>query len=169
MLIKCPGCSLKIEVLNQSGQEIIVTCEHCGKKLKIKTKKKSDSAKRILVADDTVFFRTMLKDILEDNGYEVLTAGDGEEALKVIKHELPNLHLVLLDMLMPKITGFDVLKETRKGAMGKNLKMLAMTGVYSNDKDIAYLRECGADGYIKKSNDMDDILFRVKQALSQEE
>ncbi len=182
MRVKCPVCSEVIEIGNTEESVVTVVCSGCGKSLKLKLRQKTETPgpdkksaeapekkKKILVADDTAFFRTMLSDLLQSKGYTVLTAGDGEEALKIIKHELPDLDLVLLDLLMPKMTGFDVLKETRKGVLGKNLKMLAMTGIYSKPEDIAHLRDCGADGYIKKSNDMDDILFRVEQALSQKE
>ena len=71
--------------------------------------------KRILVVDDVEMFRVLMEDLLKKEGFEVLTARDGLEAIQVIKHELPDLDLVLLDLLLPHLTGFEVLKEVRSG------------------------------------------------------
>ena len=124
--------------------------------------------KRVVVADDTAFFRIMLTDLMESNGYEVVTACDGEEALQTIKHELPNVDLVLLDMLMPKRDGFSVIREVKKGAMGENLPILAISGVFKSEEDREMMKELGVAGYIDKNTPPDQILQRVNMILNPE-
>jgi len=124
--------------------------------------------KRVLVADDTKFFCTIIEDLLKSEGYEVLTAYDGLEALKKAKAELPNLDLLILDLLMPKMTGFDVLREIRKDPNGANLPVLAITGVFKQSSEIESLKKLGALGYITKNSKPEEILRRVKFALGEE-
>jgi len=124
--------------------------------------------KRILVADDTKFYCAIVEDLLKSEGYEVLTAYDGLEALKKVKAELPNLNLLILDLLMPKMTGFDVLREIRKDPNGANLPVLAITGVFKQSSEIESLKKLGAVGYITKNSKPEEILRRVKFALGEE-
>jgi len=124
--------------------------------------------KRILVADDTKFFCTVMEDLLTDNGYEVLLAHDGLEALRKVESELPRLDLLLLDLLMPKMTGFDALKEIRKLPGGEKLPVLAITGVFKQSSEIEALKQLGAVGYISKNSPHEEVLRRVRYALGEE-
>jgi len=124
--------------------------------------------KKILVADDTRFFCAILEDLLTSNGYEVMIAHDGLEALKMAKASLPDLDLLVLDLLMPKMTGFDVLREIRKDPDGEKLAVLAITGVFKQSTEIEMLKKLGAVGYIAKNSQPDEILRRVKHALGEE-
>ena len=125
----------------------------------------NDGKKRVLVADDTAFFRMMLTELLTEAGYEVITAVDGEDALIKIKHELPALDLVLLDMLMPKLDGFQVIEELKKGVMAINLPILALSGVFKSDADRDHMKKMGIVGYIDKDTQPDQILERVNMVL----
>lgn len=127
-----------------------------------------EGKRRIIVADDTRFFCQMLEDILTGAGYEVVLAHDGLEALKKVKAEMPNIDLLVLDLLMPKMTGFDVLREIRKDPQGAKLPVLAITGVFKQSSEIEMLRKLGAMGYISKNSPPDEILRRVKYALGEE-
>ncbi len=126
-----------------------------------------DTRKRILVVDDTEIFRVLMQDLLEKSGYEVITAKDGLEALQTIKHEMPNLHLVLLDLLLPKMTGFDVLREIRQGKMGKDLRILVITNVFKDAAQIERVKELGANGYISKDLNASEIVDRIQRTLSE--
>ena len=127
-----------------------------------------DSKKRVVVADDTAFFRMMLTELLTEAGYEVITAVDGEDALIKIKHELPALDLVLLDMLMPKLDGFQVIEELNKGVMANNLPILALSGVFKSDADRDHMKKLGVVGYVDKDTPPDQILERVNMILRQQ-
>jgi DNA-binding response OmpR family regulator len=121
--------------------------------------------KRILVVDDTELFLIAMQEILEKEGFEVLTAKDGLEAIQTVKHELPNLDLVLLDLLLPQMTGFEVLKQIREGKLGKNLPVLVVTGVFKKAAQIDQLRQLGATGYMTKDQKPEEIVRRVKTTL----
>ena len=127
-----------------------------------------DKKKRILVADNTRMFCSTVKDLLTAEGYEVVVAHDGLEALKKIKAELPNLNLLILDLLMPKMTGFDVLREIRKDPNGATLPVLAITAVLKQSSEIEALNKLGTMGYITKKDQPAEILRRVKVALGEE-
>ncbi len=121
--------------------------------------------KRILVVDDTEMFTTLMSDLLKKEGFEVLVAKDGLAAVQAVKHELPNLDLVLLDLLLPQLTGFEVLKEIRAGKMGKDLPVLAITGVFKKASQIEMIKKLGANGYMTKDLSPDEIVRRVKAGL----
>ena len=126
-----------------------------------------NTPKRILVADDTRFFCAVLEDLLTTEGYEVILAHDGLETLKKVKSELPRLDLLILDLLMPKMTGFEVLREIRKEPGGEGLVVLAITGVFKQSSEIEQLKKLGAIGYISKNSSPEEILRRVKFALGE--
>jgi two-component system chemotaxis response regulator CheY len=150
MRLKCPGCGGVIVVHKDQGET------------------GGPRKKKIVVADDTRFFREMLTDMLNSNGYDVITAVDGEDAFQKVKHELPDLDLLILDMLMPKMDGFKVIEEIQKGVMGKNLPILALSGVFKSEEDRARMKEYGITGYIDKDTPPDEIIRRVKILLEGE-
>lgn len=121
--------------------------------------------KRILVADDTPPMRIMLEDVLREAGYEVATAGDGEEAWNLIVGEKQEWDLVILDLLMPKMTGFEILTRLQKEGKGKAAPILVITGIFKSEKEINRLRELGAIGYLTKTALVDEILFRVNRVF----
>lgn len=178
MVIECSNCQSRYRVDDDRlvNGEYRFKCSKCGE---IVVSRKGDDAaavgdnpksgkKRIIVADDTAFFRTMLSDVLIEAGYEVITAIDGEDAFTKIKHELPNVDLLLLDMLMPKMDGFKLIEELRKGAMGKNLPVLALSGVFKSESDREHMKALGVVGYIDKDVSPDQILNRVNMLFSGE-
>jgi CheY-like chemotaxis protein len=80
-------------------------------------------------------------------GYEMSSASDGEEALRVAREKLPDL--ILLDMLLPKISGPDVLKALKEDASTRAIPVVVMTGM--SQKNAARLQEDGAAGFLEKS------------------
>jgi len=81
--------------------------------------------KKILIADDKATSRELLRTVLERQGYDVLEAADGEEALQKALAELPDL--ILLDLQMPRRTGYEVLSELRKNPRHAALPIIALT------------------------------------------
>lgn len=103
-------------------------------------------AKRILAVDDESDIRTIIEAVLTSKGYEVETAVDGEDAL--VKLNQGRYDLVILDIMMPKLDGYGVLKELRTRGMGK-LPVVMLTAK-STDKDVWKGYEEGVTYYITK-------------------
>lgn len=83
--------------------------------------------KRVLVVDDDENTRRFLTVALEENGYEAVTAEDGDDGLKKVQESIPDL--ILLDVMMPKKTGFTLFKQLRKTEEYKDIPVIMLTGV----------------------------------------
>ncbi len=121
--------------------------------------------KSILVADDSVFFRTRLSDILVEAGHKVRFARDGREVINELKIDPDGIDLLILDIQMPNIDGFGVLEWMREnGYMGK-FPVLAVTGVYELTQVLDRLRDLGATGLITKGFTPEQIVHRINMML----
>lgn len=115
---------------------------------------------KILVVDDEQNMRTGLKDNLEFEGYDVETANDGEQGLKKILENSYNL--IILDVMMPKKSGFDVCKDVRKTGITTPIILLTAKG---EEIDKVVGLEIGADDYVTKPFSLRELLARVKAIL----
>jgi len=104
-------------------------------------------ATRILIADDTVRSRELLRSILESSGYEVLEAEDGEQVVAQASAFGPNL--IILDLQMPKMNGYDAAKALRKTPAFKTTPILALTAAISDMSPDA-IAAAGFTGYLVK-------------------
>src|SRR5215471_16722264 len=102
---------------------------------------------KILLVDDSKFLRMATERALARAGYKVITATDGITALQVAHQEQPDL--ILLDMLLPKMTGPDVLRALKKDPKTSGIAMVAFTGL--SQKNASRLREDGAYAFLDKS------------------
>jgi len=102
---------------------------------------------KILLAEDSKFLRLATERALARAGYEVCSAADGEEALRLAREKLPDL--ILLDMLLPKMSGPDVLAALQKESLTKAIPVVVMTGM--SQKNAERLRKDGALGFLEKS------------------
>lgn len=118
------------------------------------------STKKVLVVEDEKPISDILKFNLVKSGYEVLCAYDGEEGLRLALEE--NIDLMLLDVMLPKMEGFDVLKRVREKK--QNVPILMLTAREEEVDKILGL-EWGADDYITKPFSMRELLARVKANL----
>jgi CheY-like chemotaxis protein len=118
---------------------------------------------RILVADDSDTVLQVAGEILAKAGYGVRQVSDGVAALRSIEGDPPDV--VLLDLLMPKMTGFDVLREMKKNPSLSGIPVIIMSGVYK-ESVVGFLRQLGAAGYIDKDNIRGALLERVGQVLA---
>jgi CheY-like chemotaxis protein len=128
----------------------------------------AQEAQRILVADDTEFFRTMLTHVLTDDGYEVEAVADGEAAFKRLTDDPGRFHLLLADLLMPGLNGFQLMERLRRQPEFASLPMLALTQYGLNDLERGILklhRVCT----LSKSASLGQILFTVAAALTRTE
>ncbi|OPX19401.1 MAG: two-component system response regulator [Desulfobacca sp. 4484_104] len=114
--------------------------------------------KKILVADDEMSIRLLYSEELKDEGYEVLTAADGREALDIV--EKNPLDLVILDIKMPEMSGIEVLRQIKE--KNPNLPVL-LSSAYSE-----YKQDFGtwaSEEYLVKSSDLEDLKAAVKRHL----
>ena len=118
--------------------------------------------KRILVIDDLPENVFMLQDRLEHEGYEVLTAYDGQSGIDKAINELPDL--ILLDVMMPDITGIEVCKTLVNNPLTKSIPIILVTAK-SGAEDTKEGLEAGAFDYIKKPFNRIELMARVNSAL----
>jgi DNA-binding response OmpR family regulator len=119
--------------------------------------------KTILLIDDDPEIVTALRTVLEGKGYRVLTAADGNSGLAVADRENPNL--VLVDMMMPKKSGFLVLEKLKSKPEDKP-KVIMITA-NEGGRHRAYAEMLGVDDYFRKPFALDKVLERVEELLKQ--
>ncbi|MCR3759283.1 response regulator transcription factor [Clostridium felsineum] len=120
------------------------------------------AGEKILVVDDEAHIVKLIKFNLENNGYKVITAEDGGEALEKAKVEVPQL--VLLDLMLPVMDGYDVCREIRKDQSISNMPVIMITAKGEELDKILGL-ELGADDYITKPFSVRELVARVKAVL----
>jgi DNA-binding response OmpR family regulator len=120
--------------------------------------------RRILVVDDEPELREQVKARLEHMGYAVLTASDGEEAIAVARREKPDL--ILLDVLMPKLNGYQVCRELKSHPETQATPVLMLTAK-AQEGDRFWGQKTGADDYITKPFTMGILVQKVQQYLGE--
>jgi DNA-binding response OmpR family regulator len=119
-------------------------------------------SQKIVIVEDNVSLADIYKTRLELLGYTCIVASDGEEALEVIERELPNL--VLLDIMIPKISGDQVLKTMRESSWGRYIKVFIISNL--NESDVPMdLRQQQIEGYAVKANLSNDQLDQLVDAI----
>lgn len=115
----------------------------------------------VLLVDDNSKY---LKDALPFYGYDVTTAFDGIQALKELTNKSKNFDIVLLDVMMPNMNGWQTLKEIRSNEKTKHLPVIMLTAVNEEEKMVAGLK-IGADDYIVKPFILPNLLARMEAVL----
>ena len=118
----------------------------------------STSTLKVVIVEDNASLNDIYKTRLEMLGYQCFSAYDGEQALSVIETELPNL--VLLDLMVPKIAGDQILATMRAHPWGKDIKVLVISNLNEADAP-AGLRQYGIEGYAVKMNLSDDDIDKL--------
>jgi two-component system phosphate regulon response regulator PhoB len=118
---------------------------------------------RILIVEDDEDVRALIAHKLRRAGHEVSEAGDGEQGLAAARAETPDL--MVLDWMMPKLTGIEVCAQIRADADLAQPRILLLTAK-SQDSDIALAMQTGADGYLIKPFRANDLLERVTALLA---
>jgi diguanylate cyclase (GGDEF)-like protein len=116
----------------------------------------------ILVADDEQSVVALLRDALQSVDYDVLIAQDGEEAMREIREHQPDL--VLLDVHMPLMSGFDVCKEVKSDVFLRHIPVMLLTAQVGTSSKVTGLEQ-GADDYLTKPFEMDELLARIRTLL----
>ena len=116
---------------------------------------------KVLVVDDDPDFVEIIRMRLESDGYQVITAADGEEALQKVKLEKPDV--MLLDVLMPKLDGLKVLQRIRR--VNKRLPVFILTA-FSNPERFDLAKRYDAAGFIVKTNNLKQEISNIANSLS---
>lgn len=121
--------------------------------------------KIILLVDDDLTLLEMYEDRLRAEGFEIVQATNGEEALKKAREKKPDL--IILDIMMPKVNGFDVLKNLRADEEYRNIPIIVLTALIQ-DVDRVQGKKLGATDYIVKSETMPgEVIAKIKKALGE--
>lgn len=119
-------------------------------------------AKKIVIVEDNTSLAEIYKTRLELVGYACLAAYDGEQALQIIEREVPDL--VLLDLMVPRVAGDEILRRMRASAWGKNIKVYIISNLNEVDAP-AGLRKLGIEGYAVKANLSNDELDKTVDSI----
>lgn len=177
MIVQCPHClsRYRLDESRVSKGGLSLRCTKCQEVFQVSvpppdTVKTSAStsptprgAKKILVGDDAPFFRTLVSDILKGAGFTVETAADGGEVISKVASYRPDL--LILDLQLPDMSGFEVIKNIRRGDILSQLPILAMSAVYTETSDVMALEDIGANDYIGKKFKPEHLVNRVEKLL----
>jgi len=118
---------------------------------------------KILFIEDESALQETFGEVLKQEGYEVVKAMDGEAGLEMAKTQKPDL--ILLDLILPKLHGFEVLKKLKGDPETKEIPIIVLTNL-EDMKDIENAIELGATTYLVKVNySLDEIVSKIKKAL----
>ena len=119
-------------------------------------------SKTVLIVDDEEYIVTSLEYVMKSAGYDVVVAYDGEQAIEKVKEAAPDL--LILDVMMPKLDGFEVCEKIRANPLWESIRIIMLTAKgrdSERDKGISM----GADAYMTKPFSTRDILKRVTELL----
>ena len=120
--------------------------------------------KKILIVEDEQALQKTLGEILTQEGYEVIAASDGEMGLTLAQDSNPDL--ILLDLILPKVSGFEVLKQLKGNNLTKDIPVIVLTnleGVEEVDKAVSL----GATTYLVKSQySLEELVSKIKEIVS---
>jgi len=117
----------------------------------------------ILVVEDETTLVELARDVLELEGYEVLTAGDGGLGVELFRERSGDVDLVLLDLTMPTLGGSEVFRKLR--AIAPEIKVVLMSG-FGDDGNVDSLRRLGLDGFLRKPFDVAELVRVVRETLA---
>jgi DNA-binding response OmpR family regulator len=117
---------------------------------------------RVLIAEDDPQSAELLEAYLADTGYEIQTAPDGQEALRKAQQWRPDV--ILLDIMMPRISGFQVCKQLKADAATRGIAILMITAL-DQPSDIERAVDAGTDEFLTKPINKNDLLLRVRALL----
>lgn len=123
----------------------------------------TDKKKIILVVEDEEPLQMVLRDVLTVEGYTPLLASDGIEGLEMALREHPDL--ILLDILMPKMDGLEMLKKLRADAWGNKVPVIVLTNLSDNDDVANAVAEDVFEYFVKSDIKIDEVTKRIKERL----
>ena len=119
--------------------------------------------KKVLIADDSTNTRGILRFMLQNQGFELVEAENGEEALAKADATAPDL--IVLDGMMPKLTGFDACRYLKENPKTKSIPVILLTAVPQTDPTRDWKKEAPADRFMAKPFQMKDLLATIESLL----
>jgi DNA-binding response OmpR family regulator len=121
---------------------------------------------KVVIVEDEAAFRNIFKDLLDSDGYNVLTAEDGESGWLLVRAEIPDV--VLLDLALPRLHGFEVLKNIRADAATKDVPVIILTVVGEQENVKKGLRLGATDYLVKGFYSPREILVKINEILTKD-
>lgn len=185
LVIECPHCHARyrIDTSKASKDVVSIRCPGCTKVFSLSIKAVASESpalpvdgqpatpvtaaaevrRKILIVDDAKFFREVIVDLLKPLNVVCQTAASAEEALAMLRRERPAL--LLLDLNLPGQNGYELIRNLRADVAFAGLKILAMSGVFRDEADIAAVGVAGADDFISKSFKPEQLQLRIRKLL----
>jgi DNA-binding response OmpR family regulator len=126
-------------------------------------REESIMAKKILIVEDNIVILTMQKQIFEMEGYEIVTAQEGMDALKKIHQENPDV--VLLDVNIPGMNGFELCRQVKEDPKLQTIIVVMISAVYYSDEDAKKGMALGADAYFTKPYENEVLQSKIKELI----
>lgn len=120
-------------------------------------------SKKILLADDEQFITIAYRDGLQRAGFIVVVARDGDETLILAKKEMPDV--ILLDLIMPKLNGFEVLKDLKKDAKLAKIPVVILSNLGQDSDEKEALKLGATDFYVKSDLSLEDLIKNIHTLL----
>jgi CheY-like chemotaxis protein len=121
--------------------------------------------KKILIVEDSKKTGLVLKEVLDKMGYSAILVNDGVQGIATARREKPDL--ILLDLLLPKVSGFDVCLTLKKDNATRNIPIIIISTMYTQE-NIDKLKVYGAVNFLKKPYQLEDLLKEIKRNLPDE-
>jgi predicted Zn finger-like uncharacterized protein len=181
MTIQCPGCAARYRIDPSRVTKSVarVKCPQCASVFEVNLRSvpaepsavaptpagtADSTTAEVLIVDDSKFFRELVADVLKPLQLHFFMAGDGVEALQIIRQKRPTL--VILDLNLPGMSGYELIRQVREELSLRDLRLLAMSGVYRKETDAAEVQAAGADDFVSKSFKPEQLQARVKKLLA---
>jgi DNA-binding response OmpR family regulator len=119
--------------------------------------------KKILIIDDDKDMINLLQLRLEQQGYQVISARDGASGYELIEKENPDL--IISDLLIPRLHGFELCKKVKENAQLRHIPIILMTAVYKKTSYKVEGKKYGADDYIQKPFEFPDLLAKIERLI----
>lgn len=124
---------------------------------------KPGKEKEILIVDDSTTNVVLVEAVLSELGYQIIPTLSAKEAFKIMEKKLPDL--ILLDLLMPRISGYDFLAEIRKNSRTANIPVIVISAV-TDEENVRKIKEAGADEFIAKPLDIQTLIDKVERVFT---
>ncbi|MEM4270576.1 MAG: response regulator [Candidatus Pacearchaeota archaeon] len=123
--------------------------------------------KRVLLIEDEMRLHKLFEDLFRAENLELISAYDGQSGLNFIQATMPDL--IILDLILPRKSGFEVLEEIKKDSNLENIPVIVLTNV-ENKSEIEKAKELGVKDYLIKANySLEDILKKIREILEEKE
>jgi adenylate cyclase len=118
--------------------------------------------RKVLLVDDEAGFAELLRDLLEMDSYEVVTAENGEDGIEKLKGFTPDV--IISDVVMPKMSGFEMFKQVKAAPETASIPFLVITG-FQDERVLAEARKIGVFGILRKPIDIEQIETRIRDLM----